>query len=136
MSLNKVTLIGHVANDVTAHYTAAGMCITRLTLATNEYWVDKQGEKQSSAEFNRCVCFNKVAEIAEEYVSKGQQIAVEGKLSTRSYDKEGVTHYTTEIIVTNLILLGKSTDKAHRKQPAKDAPKATAEDIATDEIPF
>ncbi len=98
--VNKVILIGTCGQDPEVRYLQNGNCITNLSLATNDQWIDKQtGQKIEKTEWHRVVFFGKVAEIAGEYVKKGGQIYIEGKLQTREWEKDGIKRYSTEIVV-------------------------------------
>ena len=98
--VNKVILVGHLGKDPEVRYSPNGGAIANITLATSESWKDKtSGEKQERTEWHRVVFFNRLAEIAGEYLKKGAQIYVEGRLQTRKWqDKEGKDRYTTEIV--------------------------------------
>ena len=105
--INKVILVGTVGKDPEVRYSQAGSANVTLSLATNESWKDKNGEKQERTEWHRLKFFGKLAEIAGEYVKKGQQLYVEGSLRTDKYtDKQGVERYTTDIIVNDMQMLG------------------------------
>ena len=105
--LNKVMLIGRLGRDPEMKYTQQGKAICNMTIATSESWTDKStGEKQEKTEWHRCVAFGKQAEILEKYLGKGSQVYIEGKLQTRQYDKDGQTHYATEIVVQDFTFLG------------------------------
>ena len=106
--INKVTLVGNAGGDCQMHYTTTGTAIATLNIATSESWKDKNsGEQQERTEWHRCKCFGKLAEIAGEFVKKGRQVFIEGKLRTEKYtDKEGVERYSTDVIVDELLLLG------------------------------
>ena len=110
--LNKVMLIGHLSKDPELKYTPAGAAVASFSLATNESYKDKAGNQQDRTEWHRLVVWNKQAEIAAEYLKKGQQIFVEGKLQTRSWEKDGQKHYMTEIVVLNFQMLGRKSDGA------------------------
>ena len=98
--VNKVILIGNVGGDPETRHMPNGNAVTNLTLATTDSWKDKQtGQIQERTEWHRIVLFGKVAEIAGEYVRKGSQIYIEGRLQTREWEKDGVKRYTTEIVV-------------------------------------
>lgn len=105
--INKVILIGHVGGDPEVRYMPSGGAVTSLTVATNEAWKDKQsGEAQERTEWHRVVFFNRIAEIAGEYLRKGSKVYVEGSLKTRKWqDKNGVDRYTTEIIGAEMQIL-------------------------------
>ena len=106
--LNKVQLIGNLGQDPETRHTAGGTIVTNFSLATNESWNDRQsGDRREKTEWHRIVMFNKLAEIAEKYLQKGQQVYVEGKLQTDKWqDKEGNDRYTTKIIANQMLMLG------------------------------
>lgn len=104
-SVNKVILIGHLGGEMQMHYFDGGGVIGRNTLATNETWNDANGQKQSRTDWHNLVFRNKTAEIMEKYTTKGDQIFVEGKIITRSYEVEGQKRYVTEINVYNMTFL-------------------------------
>lgn len=107
MSVNKVILLGNLGKDPEVRYMTSGEAMATITLATSETWKDKSGEKQEKTEWHRVVFFGKLAEIAGEYLKKGRQVYVEGKLQTRKWqDKEGQERYTTEIVAKEMTLLG------------------------------
>jgi len=106
--LNKVMLIGNLGADPEIRYTAGGSAIANLRLATAESWRDKEsGEQQERTEWHRVVFFGRLAEIAGEYLKKGSQIYVEGRLQTRKWqDKDGADRYSTEIVANEMQMLG------------------------------
>jgi single-strand DNA-binding protein len=106
MSVNKVILIGRLGKDPETRYMPNGEAVTNATLATSENWKDKSGEKQEKTEWHNLVFYRRLAEIAGEYLKKGSQVYIEGKLQTRKWEKDGVTRYTTEIIVNEMTMLG------------------------------
>ncbi len=110
--LNKVMLIGNLGADPEIRYTAAGAPVANVSLATAESWRDKEsGELREKTEWHRVVFFGKVAETIEKYVTKGSQIFIEGKLQTRKWqDKDGKDRYTTEIVASEMRMLGKRGD--------------------------
>ncbi|SEI01242.1 single-stranded DNA-binding protein [Pseudomonas fuscovaginae UPB0736] len=98
--VNKVILVGTCGQDPEVRYLPNGNAVTNLSLATSEQWTDKQtGQKVEKTEWHRVSMFGKVAEIAGEYLRKGSQVYIEGKLQTREWEKDGIKRYTTEIIV-------------------------------------
>lgn len=106
-SVNKVILIGNLGKDPDVRYMPSGDAITNITLATTDSWKDKNGEKQERTEWHRVAFFGKLAEIAGEYLKKGSQIYVEGRLQTRKWqDKDGQDRYTTEIVADRMQMLG------------------------------
>jgi len=150
--VNKVILIGHVGTDPDLRYMPSGNAATTLSIATNESWKDKQtGERQERTEWHRVVCFNRLGEIAGEYVKKGSRIYIEGSLRTRKWqDQQGAERYTTEIVASELQMLdakgtvsgGDFADmdtapstKSAPKQKPKAAPQESFEAL-DDDIPF
>jgi single-strand DNA-binding protein len=106
-SVNKVILVGNLGRDAELRYTPGGAAVATLNLATTEVWNDKSGQKQEKTEWHRCVLWGKQAESLQEYLTKGKQIYVEGRLQTRQWDdKEGNKRYTTEIKADRITLLG------------------------------
>ena len=106
-SVNKVILIGNLGRDPETRYMPDGGAVTNVSIATTDVWKDKQGEKQEKTEWHRVAFFGKLAEIAGEYLKKGSQVYVEGRLQTRKWqDKEGQDKYTTEIIADRMQMLG------------------------------
>ncbi|RED44705.1 single-stranded DNA-binding protein [Seonamhaeicola aphaedonensis] len=104
---NKVQLIGNVGLEPTITNLENGKKVARLSLATNEHYKNGQGEKQTDTNWHTIIAWGKTADIIEKYVTKGKEIAVEGKLSTRAYDdKDGNKRYVTEVIVSEILLLG------------------------------
>jgi len=125
--INKVTLIGNVGGDPETRYLPNGNAVTNITMATSDSWKDKQtGQLQERTEWHRVVLFGKVAEIAGEYLRKGSQCYIEGRLQTREWEKDGVKRYTTEIVVDmggTLQLLGGKPDGQQAQQPRQRAPQ-------------
>ena len=107
-SVNKVILIGNLGRDPETRYMPNGEAVTNITLATTESWKDRSsGERQEKTEWHRITFYRRLAEIAGEYLKKGSQIYVEGRLETRKWtDKEGKERYTTEIIANEMRMLG------------------------------
>ncbi len=106
--VNKVILVGHLGRDPEVRYSPNGQAVANVTMATSESWKDKNtGEKQERTEWHRVVFWGKLAEIAGEYLKKGSQVYVEGRLQTRKWqDKEGAERYTTEIVANDMQMLG------------------------------
>jgi len=149
-SVNKVILVGNVGRDPETRYMPSGDAIVNLSLATTDQWKDKNGEKQERTEWHRIVIFGKTAEIAGQYVRKGSQIYIEGRLQTRKWtDKEGQERYTTEIVADRMQMLGSRggggdapMDREPPPAPASEPRAAparksgTAFDDVDDDIPF
>ena len=105
--VNKVILVGRLGNDPEVRYTQDGSAVASFSIATSDEWKDKEtGDKKERTEWHRIVAWRKLGEICGEYLSKGRQVYVEGKLQTRSWEKDGVTRYTTEIIASDVQFLG------------------------------
>ncbi|MCZ8196239.1 MAG: single-stranded DNA-binding protein [Flavobacterium sp.] len=105
---NKVQLIGHVGQEPEIKTFEGGKKLANITLATNENYTNNKGEKVENTEWHRITAWGKLADLIDKYVIKGKEIAIEGKLTHRSYDdKEGNKRYITEIVATELLLLGK-----------------------------
>jgi single-strand DNA-binding protein len=159
--VNKVILVGTCGQDPETRYMPNGNAVTNLSLATSEQWTDKQtGQKVEKTEWHRVSLFGKVAEIAGEYLRKGSQVYIEGKLQTREWEKDGIKRYTTEIIVDmqgTLQLLGSRPQGDHAQRPAtggyqnsaprsqpqresrpapQPMPQSSPEDFPDDDIPF
>lgn len=124
--VNKVILIGNCGGDPETRYLPNGNAVTNITLATTDSWKDKQtGQLQERTEWHRVVFFGKVAEIAGEYLGKGNQCYIEGRLQTREWEKDGVKRYTTEIVVDmngTLQLLGGRPEGGHPQERAARQP--------------
>ncbi len=106
---NSVRLIGNLGEDPKVRKLDSGKTVANFTIATNEIYRDNSGEKRSETTWHRLVAWGKQAEIAEKYLKKGSEIALEGKLTNRSYDgKDGEKHYVTEIVVNSLLMLDKN----------------------------
>src|ERR1041384_205599 len=104
--VNKVILVGNLGKDPEVRYTPGGQAVANFTIATNEAWTDKQGQKQERTEWHRIVVWGKTAENCGEYLSKGRQVYVEGRLQTREWtNKEGAKQYTTEIVANQVLFL-------------------------------
>jgi single-strand DNA-binding protein len=149
--VNKVTLIGNLGNDPEVKYGKNGNAIANISLATAESWRDKDsGEQQERTEWHRIVFFGRLAEIVSEYLHKGSQVYVEGRLQTNKWqDKEGNDRYTTQIVANEMQMLGgrggstnnqepaveKSTD-ASSEQNKQSSPNQSSTDDFDEDIPF
>lgn len=128
-SVNKVILIGNLGRDPEVRYMPSGDAVANISIATTETWKDKNGEKQEKTEWHRVAMFGKTAEIAGEYLKKGSQVYIEGRLETRKWtDKEGHERYTTEIRADRMQMLGSRSGGSERMAPPPedDAPRAAA----------
>ncbi len=107
MGVNKVILVGNLGANPEVRFTQGGTSVANLRLATTERWTDKNGQKQESTEWHRVVLFGRQAEVAQQYLTKGRQVFIEGRIRTRQWqDQQGQKRYSTEIVCTNMQLLG------------------------------
>ncbi len=145
-SVNKVILVGNLGRDAELRYTPGGAAIATLNMATTEVWNDKQGQRQEKTEWHRVVLWGKQAESLTEYLTKGKQIYVEGRLQTRQWDdKDGNKRYTTEIRGDRVVLLsggGGGRGQMSRASAGDDmgghapGPDGPSEPLTDDDIPF
>jgi len=141
--LNKVILIGNLGRDPEVRYTPGGLAVANFSMATSETWKNKEGEKETRTEWHRIVAWGKLGEICGEYLSKGKQVYIEGRIQTREWeDKEGNKKYTTEIIALQMLMLGsrESADES-RPSPSSDMetpnlPEPPISKTKDDDIPF
>lgn len=137
--INKVILVGNLGRNPEVHTASSGNIVTQLSLATSHRVKQTDGSYGDEVEWHRVVCFGKTAEIARDYLSKGRQIYVEGRLRTRKYqDKNGVEKYLTEVICEQLKMLGRKDDVAPAAAPAP-APRSNAPESTPtydDDVPF
>ena len=137
--LNKAMIIGRLGRDPEMRYTTDGVAIANFSIATSENWKDKNtGEKKEKTEWHRVVAFRRLAEICGEYLTKGKQVYIEGRLQTRSWEKDGITRYTTEIIADKMQFLDTKSDAGSQNAASSDT---TAYDNyinaqKDDDIPF
>lgn len=116
--VNKVTLIGRLGQNPEVKYTPAGQAVTNFSVATNERWTDKNGQKIDRTEWHRIVVWGKLAELCGQYLAKGRQVYLEGKLQTRQWqDKDGQTKYSTEVLVNEVKFLGDGKQTGTEQQP-------------------
>jgi single-strand DNA-binding protein len=138
--LNKAILIGNLGRDPEVRYTPSGLAVANFSIATSETWTNKEGEKETRTEWHRIVAFGKLGEICGEYLSKGKQVYIEGRIQTRDWeDKDGVKRYTTEIVASQMLMLGsRDAGEPLRTEGStfkdfQDSPIQAPED---DDIPF
>ena len=139
-SVNKVILVGNLGRDAELRYTPGGAAVATLNLATTETWNDKEGQRQEKTEWHRVILWGKQAETLNQYLQKGKQIYVEGRLQTRQWDdKDGNKRYTTEIRGDRVVLLGGGGGGGQRgggrAEMAHGEPEAAPE-LSEDDIPF
>ncbi len=140
-SVNKAIILGNVGGDPEVRSTSGGTRVATLSVATSQKWKDRQGNEQERTEWHRVVLWDKLADVAEKYVSKGDRIYVEGEIQYRSYeDKDGVTKYTTEIRARELVMLGggekRETARAGSKQKESSYGDFSAGFPEDDDLPF
>lgn len=137
--INKTIIVGTLGKDPETKYLPSGSAVTNLSVATSEQWKDKEtGEKKEQTEWHKIAMFGKLAEIAGEYLRKGSQVYIEGKLRTRKWqDKQGQDRYTTEIVADQMLMLGGKGggEQAAQRQPAPERQAAPADGF-DDTIPF
>lgn len=131
-SVNKAILVGNLGADPDVRSTQGGTRVANLSVATSRNWKDRQGQKQEKTEWHRVVLWDKLAEIGEKYLSKGDSIYIEGEIEYRQYeDKDGVTKYMTEIRARELVMLGSWSGE--KREPQKAAtPAASYDDFPSD----
>jgi single-strand DNA-binding protein len=134
--INKVILVGNLGADPEMRYTPAGMAIANFRLATSETRANKDGQKETLTEWHRVVAFGKLAEICGEYLSKGRQVYIEGKIRTRSWDdKDGNKKYMTEILADKMQMLGPAQGGKGASEP-ESGPPSDAAPTDIDDVPF
>ena len=143
-SVNKVILVGNLGRDSELRYTPGGAAVATLNLATTEVWNDRNNARQEKTEWHRIVLWGKQAESLQEYLTKGKQIYVEGRLQTRQWDdKDGNKRYTTEVRGDRVVLLssaggggGQRSSGGMRSEAPQGEPADMAPDLSEDDIPF
>ena len=136
-TLNKVMLIGHLGEEVKMHYFEGGNSIGRFPVATNESYTNKQtGEKVVNTEWHNLVVRNKLAEICEKYLSKGDKVYCEGRIKTRQWEQEGQKKYATEIHVVDMTFLTTKKETARPSRAVVDTPLANKSTQENDDLPF
>lgn len=142
--INKVIVVGRLGQDPEVRYTQGGQAVCNFSVATSESWNDKEGQRQEKTEWHRIVVWGKIAEICSQYLGKGRQVYVEGRLQTRQWDdKEGNKRYTTEIVANTVQFLDKAGDQtaaaganASSSQAAPQMEPPANHQGVEEEIPF
>jgi single-strand DNA-binding protein len=142
--INKVIIVGRLGQDPEMRYFADGTAVANFSIATSDEWKDKTtGEKKEKTEWHRIVVFRKLAEICGKYLSKGRQVYIEGKLQTRSWEKDGVTRYTTEVVANDMQMLGGRDGGGGSENNVRSAesdygsiPREPFPETPDDDIPF
>jgi len=140
-SLNKALLIGNLGQDPELRYTPSGRAVANFSIATTEQWKDKDGQKQERTDWHRIVLWGRQAEIAKDYLRKGKQIYLEGRIQTRSYDdKDGNKKWITEVVGDRFLMLGRKDDTPGADEfpppPAGSSAQPTTSDTSDDDLPF
>ena len=146
MSVNKVTLIGNVGKEPEIKHLESGQTVASFSLATTDNYKNKAGEKVSTTEWHNIVIWGKLAEIVEKWVTKGKQLYLEGKITTRTWEKDGVKNYRTEIVVDTMQMLGGGSGNEskpesgsavqQRSEAAKEFDAVVTGDENGDDLPF
>lgn len=140
-SVNKVILMGGLGRDPEVRYMPNGEAVANFSIATTETWKDKQGVKQEKTEWHNIVTYRKLAEIVGEYLKKGSQIYLEGKLQTRKWEKDGITRYSTEIIMDEIKMLSGKPESGTQRDSEQSGGNSSANDAINfddmgDDIPW
>lgn len=140
--INKVILVGNLGRDPEIRYTPSGMAVANFSIATTDKWKDKQsGEMKERTEWHRIVAWGRLGEICGEYLSKGRQVYIEGRLQTNQWEKDGVTRYTTEVVASEMKMLGSKTQgDGYQSSNQSQAPEYSGPPMPgtkdEDDIPF
>lgn len=139
--INKVILVGNLGRDPETRYLPSGGAVTNVSLATSRSWKDRDsGEQKEKTEWHRIVFFNRLGEIAGEYLKRGSKVYVEGELRTREWEKEGQKHFTTEIVANEMQMLdskgGNSDYEANNNNSNGASSSLSSSDMVDDDIPF
>ena len=142
--VNKVILVGNLGAAPELRYTASGQAVANFRLATTERWVNKSGERSENTEWHRVVAWGKLAEICGQYLQKGKQVYIEGKIRTRQWqDQSGQKRYTTEIVANDMVMLGRAGERTEFSDDAVTVPPdddaGSGPDLDTgsdDDLPF
>ncbi|MCP3678716.1 MAG: single-stranded DNA-binding protein [Deltaproteobacteria bacterium] len=135
--VNKAILVGNLGADPEIRYTPSGTAVTNFRIATSETRNNKEGVKETTTEWHRIVAFGKLAEICGEYLAKGKQVYVEGRLQTRSWeDRDGNKRQSTEIVASTMQMLGRAGDKGEVPQDSNAAKGGGEDSPIDDDVPF
>ena len=135
--VNKVILIGNLGADPEVRYTPSGKAVANFRIATSEQWTSKEGEKEERTEWHRIVAWGRLGEICGEYLHKGRQVYVEGKLQTRAWeDRDGNKRYTTEIVAQAMQMLGAAGKEGRAASTDERYPVEEPVTVPDDDIPF
>jgi single-strand DNA-binding protein len=133
--VNKVILIGHLGADPEMRYTASGTAVAKFRIATTEKFTDRDGNRQERTEWHRVVAWRKLAEICGQYLAKGKQVYIEGKIKNDTWEKDGVKQYSYEIVADNMVMLSGGGGRGQEREPEPpfEPPPGGAPE---DDIPF
>ena len=135
--VNKAILIGNLGKDPELRFTPNGQPVATFSLATNRKWKDKNGQAQEMTDWHNIVVFGRQAEVCKEYLKKGRLVYLEGRIQNRTYeDKDGVKKYRSEIIVTQMTMLGKAAAPAEEIEESVEAELETPQQAQDDDLPF
>lgn len=143
--VNKAILVGHLGADPELRHTQSGTAVATFRIATTERYNDRSGERQERTEWHRIVAWAKLAEICNNYLKKGKQVYIEGRIQTRQWeDQSGTTRYTTEIVANNMVMLGRAGDVANDIPAQQSPPDPVAQESGSgggggsddDDLPF
>lgn len=138
MSVNKVILVGNVGKDPEIRHLDSGIAVASFSLATSESYNAKNGERVTNTEWHNIVLWRGLADVVEKYVKKGSKLYIEGKITSRQYEKDGVTKYFTEIVANNMVMLdsknsGGSSENSNPTSTPASAPAATVNEPEVDD---
>ena len=145
MGVNKVILVGNLGANPEVRFTQGGQPVANLRLATTERWTDRNGQKQEATEWHRVVLFGRQAEVAQQYLTKGRQVYIEGRIRTRQWqDQQGQKRFSTEIVAVNMQLLGGRADRGPdevgatvpAEEPGHEPANSDFTPATDDDIPF
>ncbi len=141
MTLNKAILIGNLTRNPETRTTTSGQSVTSFGVATNRSWTDANGIRQDKAEFHNIVVWGKLAEICQQYLTKGRKVYIEGRIQNREWeDKDGTKKNRSEIVAENMIMLDRSPDSGGQRQQtpfvSQETSSAQEDEIKVEEIPF
>jgi single-strand DNA-binding protein len=138
-TVNKAIMIGRLGNDPETRFTPTGVACTTFTIATNESWKDDDGKEKVQTDWHHVVAWRKLGEICQQYLKKGSQVFIEGKIRTRSWEKDNVKRYTTEIIAEHVQFLGhkqESEGRTFTPPIAEESTPAVTGPVSSDDLPF
>ena len=135
--VNKVILVGRLGRDPEIRYTPSGVAVANFTIATSEQWTNKDGEKEERTEWHKIVAWRRLGEICGEYLHKGSQVYIEGKLQTKAWeDRDGNKRYTTEVIANTMQMLGAAGKEGRARSTDEHFPVEEPITVPEDDIPF